>query len=565
MGEYRLDVRLENPGLWTRVDGVAARGRAFLDGRLLDAHAIAELFSGQGSADQVIDLARSLTGHYAVLSDAEALPYAIVDSARSFPLFFNETPSALVVSDTPYATLQAGESAAPREDSLVDFAYCGYVSGARTLVGEVKQVPAGTILLVGGGENRARGAKLVPFDVFVPSIEGDPGKSDSELHALMRESMSAAVDRLITIAGGRTIALALSGGYDSRLLAMLLKEKGYDAVLCFCYGKDGNSESVISRPVAEELGFPWEFIRFDESTWASWVRSSEWQEYVQMAHLGVSLPLVQAWGGVLGLRSAGVLPDDAVFVPGMLGGGCLAGKYSRRDLLDHAPGDRLRAAHAIVNDLYNLWWDEPARSLHLESAPMRIADDLAVPGLGEWEADCSAYEYWRFSQYNLGFLANDSRVYEYWGYDWWMPFADKAHVSIWQHVPYARRIGMGLYADFVTDYMPDALGVRDDSVLRLKRGSGSADLIEAKTIASVLRRFARNLDRGGHARAIRDRLRGPQAKLDNAYYSHPLGWWGVVDKSQFDRQFTGAESIYSFMTQQMLADRYGWSRERVAE
>ena len=60
-------------------------------------------------------------------------------------------------------------------------------------------------------------------------------------------------DRLIRSLQGKTAIIPLSGGYDSRLIAVMLKNKGLKDVICFTYGRKGNPEVEISEKVAKLL------------------------------------------------------------------------------------------------------------------------------------------------------------------------------------------------------------------------------------------------------------------------------------------------------------------------
>ena len=141
-----LILRLDDPAKWSRVSDTIAWGRAFVGARQLDALAIAGLFSGTSTPQEVAALAMTMTGHYAVVCDSKTRGYALVDPTRSKPLFFAEDSYSCVVSDSPRLALQAPVCTPPVRDALIDFAYCGYVTGTNTLFGGVQQIPGGTVL-----------------------------------------------------------------------------------------------------------------------------------------------------------------------------------------------------------------------------------------------------------------------------------------------------------------------------------------------------------------------------------------------------------------------------------
>jgi len=68
--------------------------------------------------------------------------------------------------------------------------------------------------------------------------------------------------RLIESVQGRTIVIPLSGGYDSRSSAAILKKLGYGNVICFTYGRPESFEVQTSEKVAKDLGYKWCFINY---------------------------------------------------------------------------------------------------------------------------------------------------------------------------------------------------------------------------------------------------------------------------------------------------------------
>ena len=131
--------------------------------------------------------------------------------------------------------------------------------------------------------------------------------------------MLEGMQRLVDYAGGRQIAVPLSGGYDSRLIAMLLKELKYDNVVSFTYGTPNNREATVSRAVAEALGFRWEFVPYDKVLWRELNSVPERDEYNRIASGWVSLPHIQDWPAVWQLRRLKKIASDAIFVPGHTG------------------------------------------------------------------------------------------------------------------------------------------------------------------------------------------------------------------------------------------------------
>jgi asparagine synthase (glutamine-hydrolysing) len=335
---------------------------------------------------------------------------------------------------------------------------------------------------------------------------------------------------------------------------MLLKCADYDRVACFSYGVPGNHEASLSRTVAEELGYDWHFVPYSTERWGSWTQSNLWRDYFERAHLGVSIPMMQGWPACMELRQQGVVPDDSLFVPGLLGD-FVAGNLSRPEFYRSPDMPTQEVASRIVSLWYGLWRDEPARSRDLAGSVERVQRQIEAHWADDRESPATAYESWLWRERESKFIVNAVRVYDFWGYDWWLPFADQEVRDIWQRIPANRRLGKDLYSRLVTEFTPNTLGASDTSALRHK-----------KPEHTDLRRALRRLDRFRVLSKLQSSLRERRSRhtMKTPYAliceGDPLGWWGAVDQTEFERDFTGRESIYSFMSQKLLREQYGWSR-----
>ena len=79
----------------------------------------------------------------------------------------------------------------------------------------------------------------------VPS-ESDRGPRSWSRAARWSRSPPHAIERLIRVARGRPIVIPLSGGRDSRLIAMKLKQLAYNDVYCYSYGSLKHQEALES-------------------------------------------------------------------------------------------------------------------------------------------------------------------------------------------------------------------------------------------------------------------------------------------------------------------------------
>ena len=59
------------------------------------------------------------------------------------------------------------------------------------------------------------------------------------------------------------------------------------------------------------------------------------------------------------------------------------------------------------------------------------------------------FKKWDWQERQAKFIVNSVRVYEYWGYNWWLPFWDNDFMYFWQKIPLIYRKNKLLYNDYV--------------------------------------------------------------------------------------------------------------------
>jgi asparagine synthase (glutamine-hydrolysing) len=164
--------------------------------------------------------------------------------------------------------------------------------------------------------------------------------------------------RLIRSLDGRTALLPLSGGWDSRLIAHLLKRQGYEKLICFSYGSPKNRESTISQLAAQELGYRWIFVPHNRRTWFRAFQSSERKAYFAHSFNFSSSPHVQDWLAVKYLKDKGLIPEDSVFIPGHAAD-FLEGSHLSPTLPELDTISPVYLINSLIKRHYSLWnWQD---------------------------------------------------------------------------------------------------------------------------------------------------------------------------------------------------------------
>jgi len=389
---------------------------------------------------------RQLNGFFAVVVQNDQAVFAAVDRVRSIPLFYGQAKGQVFLSDEAEWVRQSIGDSEVNSVARQEFLFAGYVTGRETLFPRVCQLQAGEYLLITRNEDVGFKLQTQRYYRFLPT-EPKGSINEEALLAELDAVSEKSVQRLIDYATGRQIVVPLSGGYDSRLITVLLKRLKYDNVLTFSYGVPGNRESAISKDVAAYLNYKWVFVRYSRRLWRKWWESEERMNYQRWASNWTSLPHLQDWPAVWILKEKGYIHKDAVFVPGHT-----SVMRKQVDMVDCLVKDgRLKTSdiffHALCACHYNLLSAAHNQISTLFKDKVRlIMCGIECKGIDEI---AGALDSWTWQERQAKFIINSVRAYEFWGFDWYLPLWDRELMSYWKKIPLSLRINKILYKKFV--------------------------------------------------------------------------------------------------------------------
>jgi asparagine synthase (glutamine-hydrolysing) len=544
----RVHVRVRQN--WNCCNSTFARGYAFVGDELLVGEALARYFVSEDVEGFEWKL-RKADGLFAVIHVEDDCALLGVDHVASSPLYFGSSGSEVFVSDDAYWVAEELKENGYERLAVAEFLISGNVSGGETLFPRVKRVLAGEILLVRAARegitvNRREYYAFTHHDFFTEDEESLLRRLDT--------CMTRAFERLVRSAKGRTIALSLSAGYDSRLVAMMLKKVNYPNVICFNYGLPGSRESKISRGVAELLGFDWEFIPYSCKLWSEWFRSEERKSCLRYVDGLATSPYVQDWPAVSKLKEEATIPEDSFIVQGH-GGDFLAGDDVTKVWIHHAFSlesllDILQAEYFEDWDLrsfgLNHYFGESTESL-VSKVRNKTRTLLAGTPCSTLEDAASAFDHYFWK--HRGLWRTTLWAHQFFGYGSRVPLWDPLAVSFWTRVPLHYKFGKRLYIRFV-ERIERELGV--DQPIR----SGSVPYPQGYPFMRILHAtgLAEPMAKSGvmnHAFRVSGWLRGLSYK--NVYDRHNFAWYGIMSKEQYRRLHSKRpKNLYAILAAERL-------------
>ena len=430
---------------WHQRGQVYTRGHAFSpDGSLHEGEDLCRKFSQVKSQSSFQKVLEGLDGSFCVIIAAANQIFAAVDRMGSMPLFWLENETHKLLTDDPEAALNAVPCKEVDHLSLTEYLLTSYATGPNTLQKGLYILPAGQILHYARETDQISRSEYYRYE----HVSAELG-SDAELFKQLDLIHQNCVKRLIQSADGRPIAIPLSGGYDSRMVALMLKRLGYKNVSAFCYGDPRSNETSISKAVAQYLEIPWTFVEHRPRDWYLAYQSPLRQEFYRFAGHFSSRPHIQDWLAVRDLQHRNHWHPETIFVPGH-SGDFIEGSYIPPAFVERNTVSKdLFLDHAIQRH-YRQWPYDPRAGEQANAIRTKIAEQLKLPEKMSSEEAASHFETFYWLEQQPKFILNSMRVYEFFGLEWRLPWWDKELLEYWKRIPMAKRAGREFYKRYVS-------------------------------------------------------------------------------------------------------------------
>lgn len=458
---------------------------------------------------------------------------AIVDRKRSMPLFYYKDGLSWVVTDK----VSHKADYAMNQTAVKEFLLTGFTANEKTLYDGVNQVEAGSYIQI-QEDGKSRSKEYYQF--YHHPVEKDLDQFSLELRNVFHEVFEDLIIRLKT----KVPILPLSGGYDSRIIALLLKEYGLEDIASFTYGKRENKEALVSKDIADRLGLKWDFVEYKKNDWHRWYHSNEWKQYVDFAVNGSSMAHLQDWPAVREITNKH--DRDYVFIPGH-SGDFVAGSHLAYEITE----DRAFTAEDVVqftlNKHHKLWDIE--KGLHASAGDVlaEIKRSFGDLPFQTNEQASALFEYWDWKERQAKFIINSVRVYEFYEKGWEIPLWDDRLMEFFKTVPVEHRFKKYLYDYTLHQMYPDYFP-------KPEKPAGKETSLKQKY--GVFYNTAKKLYN--------------KKKLYQKYYTEPMEWYGIYKSYpeylgalsfKYDRlKYSQPYNINSFLAKDYIQSLKGESK-----
>ncbi|MDP6781710.1 MAG: asparagine synthase C-terminal domain-containing protein [Alphaproteobacteria bacterium] len=396
--------------------------------------------------------AAGLDGHFSLVAARGDEALAAVDRISSIPLSYGFDGTAWRV-DGNARRLAAGLGATTiNPGAALALAMSGATIGRATLFNGIETLGAGEAVLFAPGQEPRRQR----LSLYMPEPDEAVSADDPALRRRLADVTMAIFEKMVASLEGRAVAVPLSAGLDSRLVACAMKELGVENVTCFSYGRRGNFEAEGARRVAAKLGYEWIFVEHTPRQQAATFASEECRAFEAFADPLNAIPFHQDFFAVGRLKEKEKIPQEAVIVNGQTGD-YIAGNHIPPSLCavpGDSPGDLseearwARITDALMDKHYDLWKTlrTPQNAARI-SRMLRGEMETEGGGLGAPENDFALYEMSEFLNRQVKYVVAGQRSYEWHGYDWRLPLWDNNFLDFWKAAPLAAKAGRRLFQE----------------------------------------------------------------------------------------------------------------------
>ncbi|MBN2424628.1 MAG: hypothetical protein JXR46_00445 [Calditrichaceae bacterium] len=498
---------MQNSGIykWQKHDKSAIKGFIY------DSNG--NLINSENFLSQIIPLVKNMQysevfnkfyGHFSFIINNDNYFIICVDKIRSFPIFYIYKDRSIILSDSARSLLENCRDKSLDEDAVNEFLKLGYVTGTQTLIKELKQLKAGQCLVYDKKTGSLEINKYYQF-LHKDSLSGD----EEKLFKMLDNVHERVFSRLFNSLNGRQVAVPLSSGLDSRLIIFMLKKLGYSNVVAYTFGRPDNFEAVVSRKISDKLGYKWLFVDYSLKKWYQWYHSEERKKFSNYADNLTAIAHLLEWPTVNFFKTNRVLNDDCIFIPGHTGDFItgmhipewfLGKKYIYQDeLLD-----------SIIKKHYNLydWTKKSPKDFHLYK--QKILSIIEEKDIYSPDEAANNFELWEWQERQAKFICNAVREYEFYNYEWRLPFWDGELMDFWCNIPLRYRIKRNLFHKYMLKYYSIETSSLSPVIKNIRRKKRSRKIYDLLSRINKVYIFLRKL------------------KIFFNYYHHHLALPGVL-------------------------------------
>jgi asparagine synthase (glutamine-hydrolysing) len=426
---------------WCHFDSVYFKGYFYnSDNKFYNETDAISVFNKITCEKDFMTILNSINGVFSVVIIKNSECFISCDITRIFPIFYTIKENSITLSDDINILKDKKNNSKFDEDSVYAFQGFGHTLGKNTLLKNIYQVQSSEYLIFEKNKMKSKGFY---FSFGVKNYSNLPY---NHYKTKVSQIIENTFIRLVNSLKGKTAVIPLSGGFDSRLIAVMLKKHNFKNVICFTYGKKNNIDMNLSQKVADSLNFKWYFIEHTDKLIEGYLNTDIFKKYCNSNFHYSSMLFLQEYFAVKYLKENNLIPANSVFIPGH-DGGALGGGYLIKTIPLQLKSNKL------PNSIYKKYAYAKSISTKKEKCLTEIETTLLDFNHNYKKLIFqSVYEDYVTKEITAKIIFNSSKVYEFFGYEHRFPFWDKELLDTFKYLPINYKINKKLFYDVLTDF-----------------------------------------------------------------------------------------------------------------
>ena len=346
------------------------------------------------------------------------------DRILTFPIFYSVTETNIIISDC-LEEIQKINKCQINLDFVEEIRSSGFVSGRDIIFNNSYQLRAYELVII--SQEQTNHFSYSNFNIL--------DKTDKGLDYYQKEYekvLDGTAERFIQGLDNRTALIPLSGGFDSRLIAAMLKVFGYENVICYTYGKSDSYEITISKKVAQKLGYKWYWVEYNESLINGFNKVGIFDSFVKYASNLNVIPHLQDYFAFKYLLENELIDKNMIVTPGSMGRYYYGFDNTvRKKVLEI---DSNRTIKMIME--YDFQYSKIKSSEELKQKILSLLSDGCV---------IEQLDDWIFKERWTKFMVNALRTYEFFGFEHRIPILDSEMQEFFKNLPLKYKLDNNFY------------------------------------------------------------------------------------------------------------------------
>ncbi len=451
-GELRLIINRDNKWVYREIKKGYILYKGNFSSWSVELDNLISFLENEPVDDQIIvEYISRIRGNFSLIIDTSSHVIISVDHICSIPLYYLiNNKSVVVTDDISYLQKEMGEKFSISNSSKLQILMSGYTLFEDTLYTKIKSFIPGQIFL-----HRRNNVLIHNINNYQAWFGADSNeyKSLELMSSKFNNVLLEVMREIINSLNNRQVVIPLSGGYDSRLIASILRHYNYENVICFTYGMRDNFEAVSAKKIANDLGYKWIFVDLNIKEQADFYRSDDFFSYLEYADIPNAVPYYQGLYSVKYLKEAKLIDNNAVFINGNSGDFITGGHITQ--LYQYCNKNHLckNIFDTIINKYYSLWgYMKTPNNISEITKKIDNSYSFLKDSYGADINVCDFIYYYEFINRQSKYVIQGQRVFEYYGYEWRLPLWDSKMIEFWASIPNNYKNEQFLYKSTIEKY-----------------------------------------------------------------------------------------------------------------